>query len=44
VELALGNRGVIALELLLGLELLAEVRGLADAALAVLAGARIRAC
>src|SRR3982750_3873732 len=39
VELALGNVGVIALELLLGAELDAEVGQLALAALAVLAGA-----
>ena len=39
VELALGNVAVIALELLLGLELGAEVGRLALAALAVLAGA-----
>jgi len=39
VELALGDRAVVALELLLGLELLAEVGELAGAALAVLAGA-----
>jgi hypothetical protein len=37
-ELALGDVGVVALELLLGAELLAEVRKLRDAALAVLAG------
>src|SRR6195952_4665888 len=39
VELALGNVGVIALELLLGAELDAEVGQLALAALAMLAGA-----
>jgi hypothetical protein len=39
VELALGNVGVVALELLLGAELHAEVGQLALAALAVLAGA-----
>src|SRR5436305_4272 len=39
VELALGDVGVIALELLLGAELDAEVGKLAFAALAVLAGA-----
>ena len=39
VELALGNVAVIALELLLGLELGAEVGRLALAALTVLAGA-----
>src|SRR5208283_1181480 len=39
VELALGNVAVIALDLLLGLELRAEVGRLALAALAVLAGA-----
>ena len=38
VELALGNVGVVALELLLGAELHAEVGQLALAALAVLAG------
>ena len=38
VELALGNVGVIALQLLLGAELHAEVGELALAALAVLAG------
>ena len=37
-EGALGDVGVVALELLLGAELLAEVRELRDAALAVLAG------
>ena len=39
VELALRNIAVIALDLLLGLELRAEIGGLALAALAVLAGA-----
>src|SRR6201999_4210481 len=39
VELALGNVGVIALELLLGAQLHAEVGELALAALAVLTGA-----
>ena len=39
MELALGNVGVVALELLLGAELHAEVGQLALAALAVLAGA-----
>jgi hypothetical protein len=38
-ELLLGDVAVIALELLLGLQLRAEVRDLALAALAVLAGA-----
>src|SRR5262249_16105968 len=39
VELALGDVGVVALQLLLGAQLYAEVRELALAALAVLAGA-----
>ncbi len=42
-ELALGNRRVIAFELLLGFELLAEVRQLALAAFAVLAGTALAA-
>src|SRR5213076_3096101 len=43
VELALGDVGVVALELLLGLELHAEVGELLLAALAVLAGAVLTA-
>jgi len=41
VELRLVDRGVVALQLLLGLELLAEIRELARATLTVLAGARV---